>query len=80
MADNNVTVDPRYMTYNKEEIQGLLDKVHNADAEPTAESTNMISSSAVAAALTDMAEVGEKVGDVPDENPEPEEQEEEPSE
>lgn len=48
---NEVTVDSRYMTYNKDEIQGLLDKVHNADAEPTAESENMISSGAVAAAL-----------------------------
>lgn len=48
---NEVTVDGRYMTYNKDEVQALLDKVHNADAEPTAESGNMISSGAVAAAL-----------------------------
>lgn len=51
MADNNVIVDPRYMTYNKDEVQNLLDKVNNADAEPTAESENMISSGAVAEAL-----------------------------
>lgn len=77
---NEVTVDPRYLSYNKADVEVLLGKVDNADAEPTEGSTNMISSGAVAAALTDMAEVGEKVGDVPDENPEPEEQEEEPGE
>lgn len=78
--ENEVTVDPRYLSYNKAGVEVLLGKVDNADAEPTEGSTNMISSGAVAAALTDMAEVGEKVGDVPDENPEPEEQEEEPGE
>lgn len=77
---NEVTVDPRYLSYNKADVEVLLGKVDNADAEPTEGSTNMISSGAVAVALTDMAEVGEKVGDVPDENPEPEEQEEEPGE
>ena len=51
MAENNATVDPRYMTYNKDEVQALLDKVNNADAEPTAESENMISSGAVHTAL-----------------------------
>ena len=35
----------------KDEVEALLDKVNNADAEPTAESENMISSGAVAAAL-----------------------------
>lgn len=50
MADN-VTVDPRYMTYDKDDVQALLDKVNNADAEPTAESGNMISSGAVHEAL-----------------------------
>ena len=48
---NEVIVDPRYMTYNKDEVQALLDKVNNADAEPTEESENMISSGAVAEAL-----------------------------
>lgn len=51
MADNNVTVSSRYLSYNKAEVQGLLDKVNNADAEPTADSENMISSGAVAEAL-----------------------------
>lgn len=49
---NEVTVDPRYLKYStKAEVEALLDKVNNADAEPTAESENMISSGAVAAAL-----------------------------
>jgi len=49
---NNVTVDPRYMKYRtKDEVEALLDKVNNADAEPTAESGNMISSGAVHEAL-----------------------------
>ena len=26
---NEVTVDPRYLTYNKDEVQGLLDEVKN---------------------------------------------------
>lgn len=69
---NEVIVDPRYSKYNSKDMEAVFDKVHNADAEPTAESGNMISSGAVAAALTNMAEVGEKVGDVPDESPEPE--------
>lgn len=69
---NEVIVDPRYSKYNSKEMEAVFDKVHNADAEPTAESENMISSGAVAAALVDKAGVGEKVGDVPDESPEPE--------
>ena len=52
---NEVIVDPRYMTYNKDEVQALLDKVNNADVEPTEESENMISSGAVAEALVKYA-------------------------
>lgn len=75
MADNNgTTIDPRYLSYDKDDVQSLLDKVNNADAEPTAESENMISSGAVAAALENVASVGEKVADVPDEEPEPEDE------
>lgn len=29
MADNNVVIDPRYMKYNKDEVEALLDKVNN---------------------------------------------------
>ena len=56
---NDVTIDPRYMTYDKDEVQALLDKVNNADAEPTPESGNMISSGAVAAALNGYATKGD---------------------
>lgn len=29
MADNNkVNINPRYLTYNKDEVQALLDEVH----------------------------------------------------
>ena len=70
---NNVTVDSRYMKYKtKEEVEALLDKVNNADAEPTAESKNMISSGAVYEAMAGIASVGDKVGEVPDEEPEEE--------
>lgn len=55
MADNNATISSRYLSYNKTEVQALLDKVHNADAEPTAESENMISSGAVHEALGNYA-------------------------
>ena len=49
---NKVTVSPRYMKYQTSaEVQALLEKVEYADAEPTAESANMISSGAVAEAL-----------------------------
>lgn len=51
MAENIVTVDPRYSKYNSKEMEAVFDKVHNADAEPTEESENMISSGAVAVAL-----------------------------
>lgn len=85
---NNVTVDPRYMKYRtKDEVETLLDKVNNADAEPTAESGNMISSGAVHEALggyvakEDLKVASEE--DVrgivknwsPDQEPEPEEEE-----
>lgn len=48
---NESTVESRYMRYNKADVESLLDKIENADAEPTEESENMISSGAVAAAL-----------------------------
>ena len=48
---NRVNIDPRYSKYTNQQIESILDKVHDADAEPTAESGNMISSGAVAEAL-----------------------------
>lgn len=70
MADNNVKVESRFMKYNKAEVDDLLDKVHNADTEPTEGSANMISSGAVSEALSNMASIGEKVDEVIDEESE----------
>ena len=48
---NNVNYDPRYLSYDKAEVEELLGKVDNADSAPTADSENMIKSGAVKAAL-----------------------------
>ena len=67
------TVNNRYMKYETaEEVQALLEKVENADAQPTSQSDNMISSGAVYEAMANIASVGDKVGEVPDEEPEEE--------
>lgn len=52
---NNVTVDPRYLSYDKADVETLLGKVEHADSTPTENSENMIKSGAVAAALNDYA-------------------------
>ena len=38
---NNTTINPRYLTYNKDEVQTLLDKV-NAETVATEESVRSI--------------------------------------
>ena len=48
---NKVQTDPRYLSYNKDEVEELLGKVENADSAPTKDSKNMISSGAVHAAM-----------------------------
>ena len=48
---NEVKIDPRYLSYDKAEVEELLGKVDHADDAPTAESENMIKSGAVAASL-----------------------------
>ena len=48
---NEVTIDPRYLSYDKADVEELLGKVDHADDAPTADSENMIKSGAVAAAL-----------------------------
>lgn len=85
---NEVNVDPRYSKYTTQQIEDVLDKVHNADEQPTAGSGNMISSGAVDAALDSyvakkdlkMASEEEVRGIVknwsPDQEPEPEPSEE----
>lgn len=41
MADNRTDVDPRYLTYDKNEVQALLDKM-NAETVATEESVRNI--------------------------------------
>ena len=41
MADNNVVIDPRYMKYNKDEVEQLLDQVANTKTA-TSESVRSI--------------------------------------
>lgn len=41
MAKDTATIDPRYLTYNKDEVQALLDKV-NAENVATEESVRNI--------------------------------------
>lgn len=48
MANN---INPRYMTFSSKETDDLLKKVNNPDTTPTAESDELITSGAVAAAL-----------------------------
>jgi len=54
MADN-VKIISSYLKYDTKDVEQLLDKVNDADAEPTAESENMISSGAVHEALGNYA-------------------------
>ena len=41
MANDTATIDPRYLTYNKDEVQALLDKV-NTENVATEESVRSI--------------------------------------
>ena len=41
MADNNVVIEPRYMKYNKDEVEQLLDQVANTKTA-TSESVRSI--------------------------------------
>ena len=41
MADNRTDIDPRYLTYDKNEVQALLDKM-NAETVATEESVRNI--------------------------------------
>lgn len=78
MADN-VTVDPRYMSYNKDEMDRILASVEHIDETPTEGSDNVVKSGGVAAAFgqadekfATVGEVVEEVDDGSDDEPEPE--------
>ena len=57
---NETFVDPRFLAYDTQEVQELLGKVEHADSAPTADSENMITSGAVAAALAGVNETTEE--------------------
>ncbi|MBQ9646169.1 MAG: hypothetical protein IJV24_07420 [Prevotella sp.] len=47
MADKNVNINPRYLTYNKDEVQDILDGVKQVDEAPAADSKYPVSSGGV---------------------------------
>lgn len=51
MANNTANIDPRYLTYNKDEVQRILNGVEHVDATPTADSNYPVKSGGVAAAI-----------------------------
>ena len=55
MADNNVTVSSRYLSYNKAEVQALLDKV-NDTTTATAEGVRGIVKNYIRGAETEPGE------------------------
>ena len=48
---NSPTINPRYLTYNKDEVQEILDNVKEVDTAPTAGSQYPVSSDGVKTAL-----------------------------
>lgn len=48
---NNVTVDPRYLSFDTPDVERILKSVEIIDTTPTEESPNPVSSGSVAAAL-----------------------------
>ena len=79
---NETTVDPRYMSYDKDEMERILASVEHIDDTPTSESNNVVKSGGVAAAFgaadekyATVGEVVEEVDDGSDDEPEPEPEE-----
>ena len=56
MADDRTKVDPRYLSYDKQEVERILGSVEHIDSAPVPESTNPITSGAVAEALDNVQE------------------------
>ena len=50
MADK-ANIDPRYLSYDKDEVEALLGKIENMDASPAKDSEHPVSSGGVYAAL-----------------------------
>lgn len=53
------SVDPRYLSYSKNEVQELLDKVNIPDAAPTQDSDNLVTSGGVYSAILAAAGSGD---------------------
>ena len=51
MADNNVKVESRYLSYNKAAVERILGQVDQIDETPTAGSDNVVKSGGVTAAI-----------------------------
>lgn len=75
---NETTVDPRYMAYDKDEMDRILASVEHIDETPTEGSDNVVKSGGVAAAFgaadekyATVGEVVEEVDDESDDEPEP---------
>lgn len=50
-------IDPRYLSYDKDEVEDLLEKVENPDTSPTEDSDRLITSGAVFAALAQIDDI-----------------------
>lgn len=51
MADKRTSVDPRYLSYDKQDVERILGSVEHIDEAPTEESDSPVSSGGVAEAL-----------------------------
>lgn len=51
MANEKVDIDPRYLSYSKDEVEAILKQVEKVDAAPKPDSDYPVSSSGVFAAL-----------------------------
>lgn len=95
MADNNVTIDPRYSKHTNQEIERILDSVAEFDDAPTEDSDKPVKSSGIASAIQQAIESipeadEESIRDIvrnwssdepePEPEPGPEEEEEESGE
>jgi len=56
---SDVKVNSRYLSYNKDEVQSILDGVKTLDSTPTESSNNPVKSGGVATAMLDKLEFKE---------------------
>lgn len=58
MADKNVNIDPRYLTYNKDEVQALLDQVANTTTASEQDVRDIVKSYALESVGSDSSDDG----------------------